>query len=168
VLATIRTAAGLASVRQLLVAHRYWRIKGIRSDLVILNTKTHSYAQELQDQLMTIAMSSGEGGVLERPGGLFVRRAELLSSDDTALLRTTARIHVLCDGVGLGEIVAANLLSYAERSAKTPSAGAKPAIKSAPVQIQPSPDPSVHPNGYGARTEANDFPIDVAGARVPP
>src|SRR4029079_9702863 len=87
VLATIRTAAGLASVRQLLVAHRYWRIKGIRSDLVILNTKTHSYAQELQDQLMTIAMSSGEGGVLERPGGVFVRRAELLSSDDTALLR---------------------------------------------------------------------------------
>src|SRR6185503_2122311 len=28
VLATIRTPAGLASVRQLLVAHRYWRMKG--------------------------------------------------------------------------------------------------------------------------------------------
>jgi hypothetical protein len=56
-----------------------------------------------------MAMASSEGGGLERPGGVFIRRADLLSADDVALLRTTARIHVLCDGVGLGEIVAANL-----------------------------------------------------------
>ena len=91
VLATIRAVAGVASVRQLLAAHRYWRTKGIRSDLVILNAKPHSYAQELHDQLMTIAMS-GEGGVLEKPGGVFVRRADSLSAEETALLRATARI----------------------------------------------------------------------------
>ena len=65
VLATIRAPAGLASVRQLLVAHKYWRTKGVRSDLVILNTKAHSYAQELHDQLTTIEMASGESSGTE-------------------------------------------------------------------------------------------------------
>ena len=168
VLATIRTAAGLASVRQLLVAHRYWRIKGIRSDLVILNTKTHSYAQELQDQLMTIAMSSGEGGVLERPGGVFVRRAELLSSDDTALLRTVARIHVVCDGVGLGEIVAANLLSHATGLLDEPPTLAAGSDRE-PSPFVPDMSAVAAPaNGYGSLTASGDYAIDVAGERVPP
>jgi cyclic beta-1,2-glucan synthetase len=106
--------------------------------------------------------------VLERPGGVFIRRADLLTADDVALLRTTARIHVLCDGVGLGEIVAANLLSHAERSPKKPSTSPQPPIKVPPVRIKPSTEPSVHQNGYSARTEVNDLAIDVAGARVPP
>ena len=170
VLATVRAAAGLPSVKQLLAAHRYWRSKGIRSDLVILNAKPHSYAQELHDQIVTMAMASSEGSVLERPGGVFIRRADVLSADDTALLRTTARIHVLCDGVGLGEVVAANILAYAAPApapakllpAVTPAAGN-------PVQPQPrTSGASPYPNGYGALTDAGDFEIGVAGELVPP
>ncbi len=168
VLATVRAAVGLASVRQLLAAHKYWRTKGIRSDLVILNAKPHSYAQELHDRLVTMAMASSEGGVLERPGGVFIRRADTISADDTALLRTTARIHVLCDGVGLGEIVAANILSYAER---TPAATTTNLNAVAGVSRPPgiSPSPASRPaNGYGALTDAGDFAIVVAGELVPP
>ena len=168
VLATIRTPAGLPSVRQLLVAHRYWRTKGIRSDLVILNTKTHSYAQELHDQLMTIAMSSGEGGVLERPGGVFVRRTEQLSSEESALLRTVARIQVTCDGVGLGDIVAANLLSHAGRASAEPAKATRTeeSPRFAPLtDAAPSPPPA---NGYGGLTALGDYAVDVAGERVPP
>jgi cyclic beta-1,2-glucan synthetase len=168
VLATIREPAGLASVRQLLVAHRYWRTKGVRSDLVILNTRRHSYAQDLHDQLTTMAMSSGEGGVLERPGGVFIRRAEQLTAGDTTLLRAIARIHVTCDGVGLGEIVAANLLDYSRR-APAESADdvsdvdvATQARRGEQSQIPP------HANGYGDLTETGDYVIDVAGDRVPP
>ncbi|MGH7618504.1 MAG: glucoamylase family protein, partial [Gemmatimonadaceae bacterium] len=166
VLATVRAAAGLASARQLLAAHKYWRTKGIRSDLVILNAKPHSYAQELQDQLVTMAMASSEGGVLERPGGVFIRRADVLSADDTALLRTTARIHVLCDGVGLGEIVAANILAYAAPAPLTTAVNttteARPARRVMTSRASP------YPNGYGALTDAGDFAIGVAGELVPP
>jgi cyclic beta-1,2-glucan synthetase len=169
VLATVRASAGLASVRQLLVAHKYWRTKGIRSDLVILNAKPHSYAQELQDQLVTMAMASSEGGVIERPGGVFIRRADVLSADDTALLRATARIHVLCDGVGLGEIVAANILSHAARSKGPPIV---PLVAAVAGVIRTdgltSARSSTYPNGYGALTARNDFAIQVAGAHVPP
>ena len=45
-------AAGLPSVRQLLVAHKYWRMKGVTADLVILIDKAPSYAQELHDQIV--------------------------------------------------------------------------------------------------------------------
>ena len=114
---------------------------------------------------MTIAMASGEGSVLEQPGGVFIRRADMLSADDTALLRTTARIHVLCDGVGLGEIVAANILSH----------GGRPPAEPAPIvaavvhaDADDAPAAPVHANGYGGLTDTGDFMIDVAGERVPP
>ena len=165
VLATIRAVAGVASVRQLLAAHRYWRTKGIRADLVILNAKPHSYAQELHDQLMTIAMS-GEGGVLEKPGGVFVRRADSLSAEETALLRTTARIHVLCDGIGLGEIIATNIVSYEAIAPASPVTvrHADP-VDAGPGEADASPEPA---NGYGGLTDAGNFEVDVAGGRLPP
>jgi hypothetical protein len=34
--------------------------------------------RNFQDQLVTMAMASSEGGVLERPGGVFIRRADVL------------------------------------------------------------------------------------------
>ena len=170
VLATVRATAGLASVRQLLVAHKYWRTKGIRSDLVILNAKPHSYAQELHDQLVTMAIASSEGGVLERPGGVFIRRADVLSIDDTALLRATARIHVLCDGVGLGEIVAANILSYAERTPalRTPAADAGARVARARTRSLTVSPRRRYSNGYGGLTGDGDYEIGVAGELVPP
>lgn len=167
VLATIRAVAGVASVRQLLAAHRYWRMKGIRSDLVILNAKPHSYSQELQDQLMTIAMASGEGGVLEKPGGVFVRRADSLSAGDIALLRTTARIHVICDGVGLGEIVATNILSHETLAASSTTVPRAHVFAAGLGKSDVSPEPGPA-NGYGGPTDAGNFEIDVAGERVPP
>ncbi|HWH53196.1 MAG TPA: glucoamylase family protein [Gemmatimonadaceae bacterium] len=167
VLATIRTPAGLASVRQLLVAHRYWRMKGIRSDLVILNTKAHSYAQELHDQLMSVAMSSSEGGVLEQPGGVFVRRADHLSADEIALLRTVALIQVACDGVGLGEIVAANLLSHAARPPAEAGAREEGEARQFALDVDARRAAALG-NGYGGLTTAGDYAVDVAGERVPP
>ncbi|HET9730370.1 MAG TPA: glucoamylase family protein, partial [Acidimicrobiia bacterium] len=169
VLATIRAPAGLESVRQLLMAHKYWRTKGIRSDLVILNAKPHSYAQELQDQLVTMAMASSEGGVIEREGGVFIRRADMLSADDTALFRSIARINVLCDGVGLGEIVAANIVNYTSRAKTRPvTPPSEPVLSAARSRGSASRQSSSYPNGYGALTAAGDFATWVAGAHVPP
>jgi cyclic beta-1,2-glucan synthetase len=168
VLATIRAPAGLESVRQLLTAHKYWRTKGIRSDLVILNAKPHSYAQELQDQLVTMAMASSEGGVLERAGGVFIRRADVLSADDTALLRATARINVLCDGVGLGEIVAENILTHAAAAKNKPSTPRPAAVKKTASTHVAASQTSHYANGYGAITAGGDFAIGVAGSHVPP
>ena len=161
VLASIRGEAGLPSVRQLLLAHNYWRIKGVRADLVILNTKEPSYIQELQDQITQMVLASSEGGILEVPGGVFIRRSDVLSLEDVAMLRATASIHVVCDGVGLGEIVAAALTppTPVERVDVPPVHQVRDAI------VQPA---LTGGNGYGMLTDAHDYRIDVDGSHVPP
>ncbi len=161
VLASIRGEAGLPSVRQLLVAHNYWRIKGVRADLVILNAKDPSYIQELQDQIMAMVLSSTEGGVLEVPGGVFIRRSDVLAPEDVTMLRATASVHIVCDGVGLGEIVAATITpsTPSERVDVAPVHQVRDAI------VQP---PITGGNGFGTLTNAHDYRIDVDGSHVPP
>ncbi len=105
VLATLETTAGLSSVRQLLRVHHYWRLKGLTCDLVILNLHPPTYLQELSDELLSTVMASSESGLLDRPGGVFIRRADLITPDDIALLYSVARIQVDCDGLGLGNFL---------------------------------------------------------------
>ncbi len=169
VLATIHADVGLSTVRQLLAAHAYWRMRGVRSDLVILNAQRHSYAQELHDQLMAMVMSSGEGGLLDRPGGVFMRRSEQLSADDAGLLVATARINVVCDGVGLGEIIAAHLTQHALRLHPAASSAESPhAADDAPVPNRAARQAPSYENGHGALTARGDYAITVSGTRVPP
>src|SRR4029079_3924538 len=104
-LATINSPDGLPSVRQLLKVHHYWRLKGIICDLVILNEHPVTYLQELSDELTSTVMASTESGLLDRPGGVFIRRADLLKPDDIKLLHAVARIQVDCDGLGLGNFL---------------------------------------------------------------
>jgi len=104
-LATVESSAGVSTVRELLGAHHYWRLKGLTVDLVILNTYPPTYLQELQDELTTTVMASSEAAFVDRPGGIFLRRRDLIEADDLATLRSVARVHVVCDGLRLSEIL---------------------------------------------------------------
>jgi cyclic beta-1,2-glucan synthetase len=104
-LATLESADGLPSVRQLLKVHNYWRMKGLMCDLVILNEHPPTYLQELNDELLSTVMASSESGLLDRPGGVFIRRADVLKPEEIMLLHSLARIQVDCDGLGLGNFL---------------------------------------------------------------
>ncbi|HVE78216.1 MAG TPA: glucoamylase family protein [Gemmatimonadaceae bacterium] len=108
VLAMLESADGLPTLRQLFAAHRYWRRRGMTADLVVLNTHDHSYLQELNDQIAAAIFGSSDSAVIDRPGGVFVRRLDLLSPEELLMLRATARLHVPCDGRSLGRIVDAS------------------------------------------------------------
>jgi len=106
VLAPVESTAGLPTVRDLLAAHHYWRLKGLVVDLVLLNTYPPTYLQELQDALLTTVMGSTEGSLLDKPGGVFIRRRDLLPPDDLITLRAVASVEVPCDGgLRLAEIL---------------------------------------------------------------
>jgi len=79
--------------RQLVKAHAYWRLKGLATDLVIWNDDTSGYRQTLQDEIMGVIGSPIEG-LLDRPGGIFVRRSDQLSEEDKILMQTVARLIV--------------------------------------------------------------------------
>ena len=99
VLLQIRDAANIDLVHQLVQAHAYWRLKGVAVDLVIWNEDHNGYRQQLQEQVLGLIASGVEANVVDRPGGIFVRYAAQISSEDRILLQSVARI-VISDGRG--------------------------------------------------------------------
>jgi cyclic beta-1,2-glucan synthetase len=94
VLARIADGEGLQTVRQLLRAHEYWRMKQMAVDLVILNENPPSYAQDLQVALETMVRASQSQGLVEKPSGrgsVFILRDELVPPATRNLLQSTAR-----------------------------------------------------------------------------
>jgi cyclic beta-1,2-glucan synthetase len=80
-------------VRHILRAHEYWRMKGIAVDVVILNEKATSYAQELQ--LALEAMVRGSLAATQRLGEalgkVFILRNDLLNQQERELLLSVSR-----------------------------------------------------------------------------
>src|SRR4029079_2895267 len=68
-----------------------WRLKGVAVDLVIWNEDRGGYRQLLQDQIMGLIAAGIEAHVMDRPGGIFVRRAEQISEEDRILIQSVAR-----------------------------------------------------------------------------
>ena len=95
-------------VRQLLRAHEYWGLKGISSDLVILNAEGTSYVQDLQASVEAMVRSSQSAVGHHQHGqhgGVFVLRADLVPPRDQILLRTAARVVILARQGTLSEQV---------------------------------------------------------------
>jgi cyclic beta-1,2-glucan synthetase len=169
-LATIDSPVGLPSVRQLLRTHHYWRLKGITCDLVILNLHPVTYLQELNDELLTTVMASSEAGLLDRPGGVFIRRADILKPEDVTLLKAMARVQVNCDGLGLG-----NFLEFPGVEDRYP-----PRLDVLNRDIVPLGTKPIRPksaasgeglenfNGIGGFNSDDEYEIRLTGAELPP
>lgn len=99
VLVRIRDRTRIELVRQGVQAHAYWRRRGVSVDLVIWNEDDSGYRQALQDRIMDLVASSPEAALVDKPGGIFVRRGEQMSEEDRSLLLTVARV-VLADDAG--------------------------------------------------------------------
>jgi cyclic beta-1,2-glucan synthetase len=169
-LATIESSVGLPSIRQLLRTHHYWRLKGITCDLVILNMHPATYMQELSDELLATTMASSEAGLLDRPGGVFIKRVDLLRPEDVTLLNAMARVQVNCDGLGLG-----NFLEFPGVEDRYP-----PKLEIMNRDIVPLGTTPVHAetadpgtglqsfNGLGGFNKDGEYEIHLTGSDLPP
>ncbi|RPH53975.1 MAG: phosphorylase, partial [Acidobacteria bacterium] len=139
VLVRIDEAEDREIIRQLLRAHEYWRLKLLAVDLVILNERAASYAQDLQVSLEAQVRTSRsrvrqEGH--EPPGGVFILRADLMSAEDRALLQTAARAVLLSHRGTLAEQVVRLLRS---QTAAAPMAVQPPRRLPAPAPLAVEP-----------------------------
>ncbi len=94
VLVRIDEIEDLEIVRQLLRAHEYWRMKQLSADLVVINERSSSYAQELQVALEGLVRGSRlrlSPDTSNVRGSIFLLRADLISPQERALLQTVAR-----------------------------------------------------------------------------
>ncbi len=106
-----------ALVGELLRAHAYWRNRHIKIDLVILNLQDTSYSQELHNRLHQMVARTGGDAWLNRRGGIFLLRADQMSTADRLLLETATR--AILDGEK-GRL-ADQLGPLRERSTRLPS-----------------------------------------------
>jgi len=85
-----RRPEDLQLLRELLAAHAYWRRRSVSIDLVILDDGATVYEQPLRASLEREIARSGGTEWRDRPGGIFVVRAGLLSPEDRTLLEAVA------------------------------------------------------------------------------
>jgi cyclic beta-1,2-glucan synthetase len=98
VLVRIDETEDLEIVRQLLRAHEYWRMKQLSADIVIINERSASYAQDLQNSLdglvrgSRLRLSPDTDNVR---GSIFLLRADIISPRERTLLQAVARAMLL-------------------------------------------------------------------------
>ncbi|MEP7071179.1 MAG: glucoamylase family protein [Verrucomicrobiota bacterium] len=164
VLLRITDLENVELVRQLVQAHSYWRAKGLTVELVILNEDVSLYRQNLQDQITSLVSAGSEAQMLDKPGGIFVRRLEQMPNDDRVLLQSVARI-VLDDEHG-------SLLEQLEqRSVLEPLVPAFSPTRALLVE-NPSPPPArdlIFRNGLGGFTpDGHEYVITLWPGQVTP
>ncbi len=164
VLLRISDTAKMEIVRQLIQAHSYWRMKGLTVDLVIVNEDVSVYRQSLQDQITQLISSGIEAQMLDKPGGIFVRRLEQIPNEDRVLLQAAARI-VLDDEKG----TLAEQLEH--RSVLEPLVPALVRTRSQPEDPAPPllPRELIFPNGYGGFTrDGHEYVITLPPGQMTP
>jgi cellobiose phosphorylase len=92
-------------LREVLHAHEFWRMRGWSVDLVVLNEHPPTYMQAVQDQLLAVVRTGPGAHLLDRPGGVFVRRADLMPEEDRILLQAIAHAILLGSRGSLAEQV---------------------------------------------------------------
>jgi cyclic beta-1,2-glucan synthetase len=89
-------------LEQLLAAHVYWRGRGLQVDLVVLNEDSSGYFEELHRQALGLVRGSHAHDWIDRPGGIFVRKAHQMPDEDRNLLLAVARVVLLGERGPLG------------------------------------------------------------------
>ena len=126
----VREQNGLKLVRELLAAHSYWRTRGFKADLVILNQEAPGYDRPLNYQLQRILDAhTGEVG-RDRPGGVFLRDWLLLSEGQRALVLSSSRLAL----AGVRGTIGRQLPPV-----RATSATAMPFVRAAATAEEPSP-----------------------------
>ena len=97
--------------REVLQALEYWRLKGLRADVVILNDEPVGYLADLHTQLTALLDSGPWRQWRQRSGGAYLLRGDEVTGPERALLDAVARAVLSADR---GELRAQLDRPYAE------------------------------------------------------
>ncbi|MGH2571681.1 MAG: GH36-type glycosyl hydrolase domain-containing protein, partial [bacterium] len=73
-------------VREMMLAHRYWRARGLKVDLVILNEEGIGYDQPLKGDLVKLIQAFSFHAGTDQPGGVFLRSVGQMPQEDVDLI----------------------------------------------------------------------------------
>lgn len=84
-------------VQEALQAHAFWRMRGLKADLVILNQEKSSYEKPLNDNLTRIIQGFIQYTGWNTNGGIFLLSTDQLSYEEQNLIYTVAHAVIVCD-----------------------------------------------------------------------
>jgi cyclic beta-1,2-glucan synthetase len=152
-LVRIHSVEDVPLVRHLLLAHTFWRLKGVQVDLVILSEDPSGYLEELHQSLQEAVRSSHAHHLVDRPGGVFLRMTGHMTDEDQVLLQAAARVVLLAERGPLS-MQLATLEEQAEVEPPRPEP-IHPEERPAHYPPQPGlslPEDLLFPNGHGGFT----------------
>jgi cyclic beta-1,2-glucan synthetase len=165
------TGEGLALTRQVLQAQEYWRLKGLRADVVILNEEPISYLDEVQTQVNALVDTGPWASWKHQPGGVFLVRGDHIGDTGRLVLLAAAQAVLSDDRGDLG----------AQLNRPHPARSLGPAVWSPKRHAQPRAAASVHDespvlipprrlvNGIGGFSEdGREYLIALDGSRQTP
>jgi len=164
VLLRISDTKGLELVRHIVLAHAYWRMKGLIVEVLILNEDISVYRQTIQDEIKSLISSGVEAPLLEKPGGIFIRRMEQVPGENLVLLQAAARI-VLSDQQGT---LMEQLKATKSRELQVPSlVSSRSALLEASHPIQER--DLIFKNGHGGFTrDGHEYVITLQPGQMTP
>ena len=178
VLAIVAAAQGLASLQALLTAHRYWRLRGVQVDLVVVCDEAQSYVQDLTARVTELVIATGGSTVMDASAGVHIRNRTVLGVADFETISAVARLGVDCDGRGLERLAADVMTERAEpvRPDAGPTTELVPNaafpvsedLAGAVVAVGGAAEPLQFDNGFGGLTPAGNYRIRVRDSRLPP
>lgn len=82
-------------VKQALTAHAFWKLRGLKVDLVILNEEVTGYEHPLFEQLQRIIRSHIGHPEIGKSGGVFLINTDQIPEEDQTLILSVARANLI-------------------------------------------------------------------------
>ena len=92
-LVVIKSVNDVYVVKEMLKAHEYLRVKGIKTDLVILDYEKNIYEQYVKEQIIQEILNMQIGYLENISGGIFLLNANEIEDEDLLLLRANVVIN---------------------------------------------------------------------------
>ncbi len=166
-LVEIRDTQKLELVREAVLAHHFFRERGMLIDLVILNAQHTDYGAEMNRLLYRLITRSGSDAWINQRGGIFVVYADQMKPAERTLLRTAARVVLLDERGSLAEQLAPYSTPVQHLPAFTPSR--VPGDESESTPPLPALEPLSFFNGLGGfGAGGREYVIDLPPGRQTP
>src|SRR5437868_4925381 len=79
-------------VREILTAHTFWHLRGLKVDLVLVSEELPSYDELLTGHLRRLTEAQAHLTGVDQPGGLYLRSATKISKEELLALQAAARV----------------------------------------------------------------------------
>ena len=80
-MAVVKGEEDMDLVRGMIKMHYYWKMKGLKVDLLIYNDEEASYEQPMQKNIISAINLSKEGDILNKTGGIFLHNKSTMGED---------------------------------------------------------------------------------------